>query len=54
MFDLYVQSANPGGDKEPNWLPAPKGAFNLMLRIYAPKPDVLGGRWTPPPVKRVS
>src|SRR5437763_13466590 len=53
-IDLYVQSANPGGDKEPNWLPAPKGAFNLMLRIYAPKPDVLGGRWTPPPVKRVS
>ena len=53
-IDIYVQSANPGGDKEGNWLPAPKGPFNLVLRMYAPKQDVAAGRWTPPPVKRVS
>jgi hypothetical protein len=26
----------PGKDKEANWLPAPKGAFNLTMRLYAP------------------
>jgi hypothetical protein len=52
-IDIYVQNANPGGDKESNWLPTPKGPFNLVLRIYAPKQDVAAGRWTPPPVKRV-
>jgi hypothetical protein len=28
-LDLYFQSESPGKDKEANWLPAPKGAFNL-------------------------
>jgi len=53
-IDIYVQDANPGGDNESNWLPAPKGPFHLVLRVYAPKQDVLTGRWTPPPVKRVT
>src|SRR5262249_14132929 len=33
---LYVQNENPGKDKEANWLPAPKGGFNLTMRLYAP------------------
>ena len=37
-------------DKEANWLPAPKGAFNLTMRLYAPKSDALTGKWNPPPV----
>ena len=28
-LDLYFQNASPGADKEANWLPAPKGPFNL-------------------------
>lgn len=28
---LYIQNASPGKDKESNWLPAPKGAFNLAM-----------------------
>ena len=52
-LDLYVQSENPGVDNEANWLPAPRGAFNLTLRLYAPKLDVLTGKWNPPPVTRV-
>ena len=28
---------SPGKDKEANWLPAPKGPFNLTMRLYAPK-----------------
>ena len=49
-LDLYVQHASPGPDKEPNWLPAPQGPFNLTMRLYGPKPEALTGRWGPPPV----
>ena len=53
-LDLYFQSESPGGDKKPNWLPAPKGPFNLTMRLYAPKSDALTGKWNPPPVTKVS
>ena len=52
-LDLYFQNDNPGKEKEANWLPAPKGAFNLTMRIYAPQSNVLTGKWNPPPVTRV-
>ncbi len=52
-LDLYFQNANPGGDKEANWLPAPKTPFNLTMRLYAPKSEALTGKWSPPPVTRV-
>jgi hypothetical protein len=51
-LDLYVQNESPGAEKEANWLPTPKGAFSLIMRIYAPKAEVLLGQWNPPPVKR--
>jgi hypothetical protein len=53
--ELYIQAESPGKDKEANWLPAPKGKFALVMRIYAPRttpPSILDGTWTPPPVKR--
>src|ERR1700730_17029562 len=49
-LDLYFQNESPGKDKEANWLPAPKGSFNLTLRLYAPKSEALTGKWNPPPV----
>ena len=49
-LDLYFQADSPGADKEANWLPAPKGPFNLTMRIYAPKPTAVLGQWEPPPV----
>ncbi len=49
-LDLYFQADSPGAEKEANWLPAPKGPFNLTMRIYAPKPQVLLGQWAPAPV----
>jgi hypothetical protein len=51
-LDLYFQNESPGKDKEANWLPAPKGAFNLTMRLYGPKSDALTGRWSPAPVKK--
>ena len=49
-LDLYFQNDSPGADKEANLLPSPKSAFNVMLRIYAPKSEALTGKWNPPPV----
>ncbi|WP_428841137.1 DUF1214 domain-containing protein [Bradyrhizobium pachyrhizi] len=43
---LYFQNESPGADKESNWLPAPKGDFVLMLRMYWPKdtaPSIIDG-----------
>ena len=53
-LDLYFQNESPGADKEANWLPAPKGAFNLLMRLYAPRSEALTGKRNPPPVTRVS
>jgi hypothetical protein len=52
-LDLYFQNESPGKDKEANWLPAPKSAFNLTMRVYSPKADALTGKWNPPAVTRV-
>jgi hypothetical protein len=51
-LDLYFQNENPGKDKEVNWLPAPKGPFNLTMRLYAPMSAALTGKWNPPPVTK--
>lgn len=51
---IYIQAENPGGDKEANWLPAPKsGPFKLAMRVYAPRNSILDKTWVPPAVKRV-
>lgn len=54
--DIYLQAAPPGVAREANWLPAPQGKFNLVLRLYSPRevpPSILDGSWTPPAVRRV-
>jgi hypothetical protein len=54
---LYFQNQSPGADKESNWLPAPKGPFIPMLRMYWPKdgdPSILDGTWKIPRVMKVS
>ncbi len=52
-LDIYIQHASPGKDKKSNWLPAPKGNFDMVLRLYWPKAEILTGDWNPPAVKRV-
>lgn len=52
-LDIYIQHTSPGADKEANWLPAPAGPLGITMRLYAPRPEALDGRWNPPPVRRV-
>ena len=51
---LYVQAQSPDADKEANWLPAPKGSFYIVLRIYQPKPEVQSGKWKAPPLRKAA
>lgn len=48
-IDVTVSSVKRKGA---NWLPAPRGAFLLVMRLYAPKPEASDGRWQPPAVVR--
>jgi hypothetical protein len=53
-LDIYVQHDSPGKDKESNWLPADAANFNLIMRMYWPKKEILDGTWTPPAIKKAS
>ena len=50
---IYLQHDSPGKDLESNWLPAPTGPFYVILRTYGPKPELLDGSYTIPPVQLV-
>jgi hypothetical protein len=47
---LIIQNESPGKDKEPNWLPAPKGPFIIYMRLYWPKTEATESKWTAPKV----
>jgi hypothetical protein len=49
---LLIQNESPGTDLESNWLPAPKGPFSVIMRLYWPKDEALDGRWQAPPIER--
>ena len=51
---LYFQHKSPGKAKEANWLPAPKGPFSVILRLYWPKEEALNGTWIMPKMQRVN
>jgi hypothetical protein len=51
-LDLYIQNEQPVESKASNWLPAPKGPFILMMRVYWPEESLLNGTWSPPAVKK--
>jgi hypothetical protein len=51
-YTFYFQNESPGKDKEPNWLPAPKGPFVVAMRLYWPKEAALDGAWKQPPMTK--
>ena len=51
---LHIQDQSPGKDREANWLPAPKGPFQMIMRLYWPKEAAVEGKWTAPLLKQVN
>jgi hypothetical protein len=49
-LDIWIGADDPGPERRPNWLPAPKGPYSLNLRGYLPKKTMIDGRWKPPPL----
>lgn len=52
-LDLFLQHGNPGAEKVANWLPAPLGALGVTMRLYAPRREILDGKWHPPAIRRI-
>jgi hypothetical protein len=53
-LDIYIQHQPPCDDeKVSNWLPSPKGDFNLTMRLYWPDESVIDGSWEPPTIGRL-
>ncbi|HEX6663519.1 MAG TPA: DUF1254 domain-containing protein [Gaiellaceae bacterium] len=52
-LDIHIQHDEPSSGTS-NWLPAPKGSFNLCARLYYPKPELLDGTWAPAALTRVA
>lgn len=52
-IDIYIQAASPSLSRQRNWLPAPPGNFNLLMRLYYPKQAAIDGTWLPPAVQKL-
>jgi hypothetical protein len=52
-IDIWIQRAEPGRARRPDWLPAPPGPFVLALRAYEPRLALRDGRFVLPPVESV-
>jgi hypothetical protein len=51
-LEIYIQADRPEAGKLANWLPAPKGSFNLFMRAYLPDESLIRQTWVPPAVTR--
>ena len=49
---LYISNARPAQGKS-NWLPAPAGAFHVVMRLYLPRKEALDGSYALPPIERI-
>jgi hypothetical protein len=50
---INIQHESPGKEMESNWLPAPKDSFNVFMRLYWPKKEIVEGAWKMPGLERV-
>lgn len=49
---LLIGQSRPEGTSSANWLPAPAGPFNCVLRLYLPGQAALSGQWRRPEMTR--
>jgi hypothetical protein len=52
-LDIFIQREAPEAGVS-NWLPAPDSGFQLILRTYQPRPEVLSRSWRPPLIERIA
>ena len=52
-LDIYIQREAPAAGAS-NWLPAPAAGFQLILRTYQPRPEILNRSWKPPVLERIA
>lgn len=50
---FYLQADAPKKGQQANWLPIPRGPFNLFLRAYLPAQGLIDQSYAPPPVTPV-
>ena len=49
---LYLQTTPPPTALMPNWLPVPRGPFDLLLRVYGPQGNTSpGAKYIPPKIQ---
>ncbi|WP_372343553.1 DUF1254 domain-containing protein [Streptomyces sp. KL116D] len=52
-IDILIQHDEPPADRKANWLAAPEGPFQLILRAYQPTDAAMHtGEWPPPAIER--
>jgi hypothetical protein len=52
-ISIYLARELPPGVNTANWLPIPRGRFNIMLRVYGPEESVLDNTYVPPAIEKV-
>jgi hypothetical protein len=50
---IHLVADRPDGIPDGNWLPAPRGSFNVALRTYLPQEPIRDGSWFPPGITLV-
>jgi hypothetical protein len=49
---IYIQTTPPRPALMPNWLPVPRGPFDLLLRVYGPEGNTSpGAKYIPPAIQ---
>ena len=51
-LSVYMAQNLPAGVAVANWLPIPRGAFNIMLRVYGAEGSVADNTYVPPAIDR--
>jgi len=53
-LEIYLQQDQPDQALRANWIPLPKGDFNLFFRFYLPNQSMIDQSYVPPAVRRVA
>ena len=49
---IYIQTTPPAAALRPNWLPVPRGPFDVLLRVYGPEGNTSpGANYIPPKIQ---